>query len=81
MPSMPTEMVDLCRFQWVQQYRWLGLQGCIRAEAEVVTSSLPQGDTISPMTLNAILWAPIQAYCREEPSATAVPYLDDHNVG
>ncbi|CAE7562544.1 yojK [Symbiodinium sp. CCMP2592] len=32
------------------------------------------------MALNAILWAPIQAYCREEPTATAVTYLDDRNV-
>ena len=78
--GMPAEMVDLCRFQWSQQHRWLGLQGCICAEAEVVSSSLPQGDAISPMALNAILWAPIQAFSREEPTATAVTYLDDRNI-
>ena len=76
--GMPAEMVDLCRFQWSQQHRWLGLQGCVSAEAEVVISSLPQGDAISPIALNP--WAPIQAYCREEPTATAVTYLDDRNV-
>ena len=68
--GMPAEMVDLCRFQWSQQHRWLGLQGCVSAERPKL--SLPA----CPREMPFPRW-------RLTPScgtATAVTYLDDRDV-
>ena len=78
--GMPQPMVDLCRFQWGHQQRYLSLQNCYDAVPAVVQSSLPQGDALSPMGLNALMWAPVQAFRQAEPSAELCVYLDDRNV-
>ena len=78
--GMPKEMVQACSHIWCHQLRWLQLRRFVAPSPVSVDMSLPQGDSLSPVALVALLVAPTLALRRQVPQATMATYMDDRNI-
>ena len=65
---------------WLNQRRWLTYNGECLPEAQQVSSSLPQGDSLSPLTLIAIVSGLSAHIVHDEPEPHVLTtFLDDRN--
>lgn len=80
MLGLPCEMVQACSHIWCQQLRWLELRAFMAPAPVLVSQSLLQGDSLSPVALVALLVAPTLALRQQVPQAVVTAYMDDRNV-
>ena len=70
----------MLQFVW-QQQRWLTYNGDYLPNPVQVSSSLPQGDAVSPLTMLALMTGLTNLVLAQEQSpCTLVTYLDDRNM-
>ena len=58
--GLPSNIAHMLESVWTDQTRWMQLAGVTLKEGQKVTASLPQGDPWSPVSLCAVLLAPVK---------------------
>ena len=77
--GFPLKLAKAVEKLWQNQQRFLGWSSECRPQAATVSSSIPQGDSLSPWVLNILLAAPTKIIAGLFPSATQVVYVDDRS--
>ena len=77
--GFPLKLAKAVEKLWQNQQRFLGWSSECRPQAATVSSSIPQGDSLSPWVLNILLAAPTKIIAGMFPSATQVVYVDDRS--
>ena len=74
----PKEILAALQMVWKQE-RWLCFQGDILPKSVDVSTSIPQGDALSPLTLLAVMAGLTGRVLQKEGNHTLVTFLDDRN--
>eukprot|EP00439_Symbiodinium_sp_Y106_P014006 s7995_g2.t1 len=78
--GMANWMGSMLRHIWMDQHRWIQLDGSTLTEVQNLESSLPQGDPLSPLALNILMSAPLRALRAKQPRLAVCSFLDDRNL-
>ncbi|CAE7256424.1 Pol [Symbiodinium sp. CCMP2592] len=78
--GMANWMGSMLRHVWMDQHRWIQLDGSTLTEVQTLESSLPQGDPLSPLALNILMSAPLRALRARQPRLAVCSFLDDRNL-
>ena len=64
---------------WGAQNRWFSWWGSCNRRPTRVTSSIPQGDALSPTVMNFLLAAPMRHIAQQSPESQLFGYVDDRS--
>ena len=78
---MPGKLTGAVQRIWGNQKRFLSWNGEICKDPIKVTSSIPQGDALSPWALNSLLAAPMRDILSKIPRTVLAAFLDDRSWG
>lgn len=78
--GLPPEITGLLENQWLSQVRYATYGGAVHPAPLSNCCSLPQGDAWSPISLAALLAAPLRKMQYEFPSVGQMLYLDDRTI-
>ena len=77
----PPRLLEVLRWTWNSQWRWLQMGADTLEEPKFVSTSLPQGCPASPLALLLLLRRPaLQVQEELEGRATQAVYVDDRNL-
>jgi hypothetical protein len=75
--GLPISICSMLHKQWTNQRRYLSFENFVWPDAELVSSSLPQGDPWSLLAMIALLTPATWEIARRHPSATLKTFVDD----
>ena len=75
--GLPISICSMLHKQWTNQRRYLSFENFVLPDAELVSSSLPQGDPWSLLAMIALLTPATWEIARRHPSATLKTFVDD----
>ena len=79
--GMSEDLTETLLSMWSHQKRWIALGRNVACSPCEVGSSLPQGDGLSPLAMNAVLSAAVRAVEKQlQRNESQCVYLDDRNV-
>ena len=64
------------RHVWMDQHKWIQLDGSTLTEVQNLESSLPQGGPPSPLALNILMSAPLRALRTKQRRLAVCSFLD-----